>query len=336
MESGIAFPSYLIDPTLAGLEIGTSSEVFSKFVSVLLKQGSEDALDVLASNDTAVATGTVSAALREKARKLGRCEESAKILRNCLGGCLMAGRRDEAEEILGELEHLAIEGAGTKAFQALLRFPANYQLAWSEEEAIVARAHGLEACGDFEEALVVMKQLFYRYAAKNDLYAAKGILEHIRGYGLPETYYVQESNRLKALLKSEDTPTESSEEEIAWKASKPLKVLFIGGDERQAKLESDIRENLKKRTLHVDVTFIFSGWSSNWNKYLEEVKSELAAHDMLVLMGYMRTNLGREIRKSCGKKQWRTCWATGSNGIADSIVAAARDAESYNTSPSAD
>ncbi len=327
LESGETFPTYLIKPTLEGLEIGTSTDDLSKFITAVLKSGKDAALDALSSIETAIAIKEVTVALYDKARALGRCEVAASIMHDCFNGYMKAGRHEDARKILDELENLATEGVGTGAFQELLLSPTNYQPVWDEEDAIVARARCLESSGDLEIALEIVRPLFNRYATRGDLYEAEGILDNIRSYGLPEELYVQETRRLEALMHIDVESKGDSAAKHFKRATGPLKVLFVGGDENQAKLKRGILEILKTRAPHVEVTFIFPGWSGNWSGHLEKVKAELEKHDILVLMRYMRTHLGREIRKACGKKQWRSCWSGGSNGIADSIRAAANAVE---------
>lgn len=329
LESGTPFPPYLINPAVEGLEVGASSDVFSRFIDTVLKFGSESALEVLWNNESAIALGPVTDALRDRAGKLEGSEEAASYLRACVKGYMSANRFDEAGDLLDKLETLATDGVGTAEFLDLLRFPERLQPAWDQEEVVVASARCLEARGDLVNALEALRPLFHRYAAKGEIQEADGILECIRCYGLPEDRYIQETRRLEALIEHGRESASQVNDPDKKNPARPLKILFVGGNEIQRKLESAVKDNLRERAPHVEVTFIFSGWDSNWRPHLEKVQAILHEHDALVLMRFMRTNLGREIRRLCGKKQWRSCWSSGHKGMADAILAAAESAETY-------
>ena len=107
--------------------------------------------------------------------------------------------------------------------------------------------------------------------------------------------------------------------------SKPAKVLFVGGNERQSKVEDAVRTKVQRSAPRVEVTFIYPGWSGNWSQHLEKVRAEMPKHDALVLMRFMRTELGKQIRKHCDRP-WRSCWSSGHKGMANAILAAAEAA----------
>ncbi len=299
----------------------------SSFIATVLETERESVLDVLSNNETAIAVGPVTDALRSQAEKLEGSEAAASYLRACVKGYMKAERYKEAGDLLDELEVLAIDGVGTAEFLDLVRDPERLQPAWEQEEVVVARARCFEALGDLETAMGVIRPVFHRYAAKGDIHEAGGILECIRRYGLPEERYVQETRRLEALIEHGRESAPQVNDPDMKIAPRPLNILFVGGNEIQKKQESAVRNNLRERAPHVDVTFIFTGWSGNWQLHLEKVQSELHKHDALVLMRFMRTNLGREIRRLCGKKQWRSCWSSGHKGMADAILAAAEAAK---------
>lgn len=54
--------------------------------------------------------------------------------------------------------------------------------------------------------------------------------------------------------------------------ARPVRVLFVGGNENQWKLVPSVRTQLKERAPHVEVQFIFLGWSGNWPPHLDKVK----------------------------------------------------------------
>ena len=324
LEGGAAFPPYLIDPVVAGLEVGSATDELASFATALLATGDDDALDALAKSTAVVQEcGEVSDALRQRAHRLGKSELAAADLRSCLVGYLRAGRYREAEEVLDQLEALAVQGVGVAEFEELLATKAGYQPAWEPEEATIARARCLEARNQLEDALVLLQPLVHQYATEGDLHDAGGVLDRLRGYGLPTEYLALEENRVNALAEQDRTHLDAVASSAPKRQGKPVRVLFVGGDERQAKSENAVRQQVRDRAPHVQLKFIYPGWSGNWSHHLERVNAELKRHDALVMMRFMRTELGKQIRKRCDKP-WRFCWGAGRKQMSDAIIAAAQ------------
>lgn len=104
------------------------------------------------------------------------------------------------------------------------------------------------------------------------------------------------------------------------------RVLFIGGDERQAKLHRLVEAELAtRRDLHVEITWQHPGWSPNWVPEADRAARNMDSADILVLMPMVRTNFGRRIRKVAGEKhlRWHACTGVGAHSIAKAIAEAA-------------
>ena len=326
LDAGASFPSYMVEPVVEGLDLGARADL-SHFARILLDTHGDAALEALARNQAVVGhCREVTDALRARADRHGRSEASAKDLRTCLPVYLRTGSSEDAEEILDQLESMAVNGIGVAEFDDLLSSPEGYQPVWDPEEVVIARARCMEARGELLPALRVLRPLVHQYATVGDREDASGVLDRIRGYGLPAEYYSQESSRVEAL----EDPAED-QEPVAAGAPRTIirraaNVLVVGGDELQRKMASAVRAKVARRAPNVEMTFIYSGWSGNWRQHLDKVRAEMPKHDAVVVMRFMRTELGKHVRKQCGGTPWRSCWPSGQKGMADAILAAAEAA----------
>lgn len=192
---------------------------------------------------------------------------------------------------------------------------------WDPEEVAEARVRCLEARGETLDALVLLQELIHRYVTEGKLDEAEGLLDRIRRYGLDDDYFSDVAGRVSASRAEEEDREGVSGGSKALR-SEPAKVLFVGGDERQSRVEDAVRAKVRRRAPHVEVKFIYPGWSGNWSQHLEKVRAQMPGHDALVLMRFMRTELGKQIRKHCDKP-WRSCWSSGHKRMASAILAAA-------------
>ncbi len=329
LEQETSFPPYLAEEVVEGLDLGAGAEDLKRFARALLESGDDSALNALARGAIAVERcEEVTDGLRQRAEGSGKSESAAEDLRVCLAGYLKAGRTDDAQDVLDKLETLAASEIGSEEFAELLS-KKRYQPAWEPEEATIAQARCLEAKGQYTDALRILRSLLHQYASEGELHDAAGLLDRIRMYGLPEDHYAGEAGRVNALLQENRRDELEGAPEEPVSAVKPVRVLFVGGDVRQKKMEGAIRDQLQERAPHVAVKFIFPGWSGNWRRHLDMVKGELPKHDALVIMRFIRTEFGKQVRKHCDKP-WRSCWPSGIKAMTDSILAAADAARPAN------
>src|SRR5262249_32954174 len=127
-------------------------------------------------------------ALRARFASAGLSDpERAKIGAGVLPVLLASGRRDDASELLDELDGLALRGIGRDEFMNLLLAPGCYEPAWSREDALWSRARILMSVGDYEGAARVLEATFHRALVGTEDYAiaeAEDILSEIRRLGI--------------------------------------------------------------------------------------------------------------------------------------------------------
>ena len=70
----------------------------------------------------------------------------------------------------------------------------------------------------------------------------------------------------------------------------------------------------------------FSGWTANWGKILKRLDHELHSADVLILMRFTRTMLGRAVRKRASEQglPWVACTGHGRQSLQRAIEEAVR------------
>ena len=324
LEGGESFPKFLVGPTVSVLELAPAG--FAEVADSLLRSGGDEALDALKHSEVADGQLSLSKALYERAHRQNEGGEgAASDLRDALRGYLKTGDIETACRILDELEVLAARGVGVEAFVELLGESGCYEPAWQKEDAEIARARCYEIEGKYEETFQELLPFFHRFTTRagmgdeSALDEAEGMLRAIRQCGVEPAYLEKLEKRYEAVAGS------FGERESGVSENRSVRVLFVGGNEGQAKADETIRRKVAKRDEQIEITFVRSGWDSNWNVYAKHVERRLPTHHTVVIMRYIRTNLGKHIRKKCGERNipWRFCWSPGHGGAVETVLKAA-------------
>ena len=242
-------------------------------------------------------------------------------LRAALRGFLTQGDVQAAGEALDGLDKLAQNRVAVPEFLKLLEDRIRYEPAWDLDDATIARARCHEVRGEFLEAVAVLRRLFYRLASperEGELGDAAGVLHRIEGYGIDPSTYSAMTNRYHALVAREATAVPVNE--VGRTGS--IRVLVVGGAEQQARAQEMALTKLHARYPHIRARFIQTGWSGNWNRAFADIEREMPKHDALVILRFMRTNLGRQIRRHWSGP-WRFCWSGGPGAIVEAVARAA-------------
>ena len=333
LRAGARFPTYMIEPTVQVLALDETCIV--EVAGSLLNSGDNVALDALVTTNALNVCPELTAKLLERACRQDRGGEAAAAdLRNALQGCLRTGDSETASEILDKLETLATtKGVGGEEFVELLLEPEHYEPAWNREDAAVARARYHESQGEFLEAMEALRPLFFQYMAeaqRDDEFAldnAVGLLSTVQKYGLDTLHFQDLESRYKAVAEELDDHRRHATPEA--REAKVVKVLVVGGNERQARTDKEgVLRNIHERDKFVSVEFVHTGWTPNWSMYADQIVRLMGTHQALVIMRFMRTHLGRRIRKECSRRSipWRFCWGGGRRAIVEAALNAARAA----------
>jgi hypothetical protein len=262
--------------------------------------------------------------------------ERAAAWRTALPMLLRHRLVEDAEHVLDDLSQLARGGVARDEFLAILERPDGYEPAWTPDDALWERTRCLEAAGAYVEAARLLIPNIHsvlteeRYGADSD---ARAMVEHIRSYGSAggldairrELEAVEE--RIDALQEEGADPEAGADPAGCGdrgRAARPVRILFVGGDERQKKHQDWIIEQLAAVDPGITVTFLHPGWSGNWSPHLDTAKRALATADGVVVMKFIRTIFGRQLRREIDVP-WRGCHGAGRTAMLNSVLVTARE-----------
>lgn len=176
----------------------------------------------------------------------------------------------------------------------------------------------LARIGRADEAVDRGIRLFHR-AVAGDLpgYPGEALVELLRDLGATD-------DQLEACERRLRRPEDVGIDEVAAR-ERPIRITFVGGDERQAQYQQSIDEELATRyDGQVSVDWYFPGWGTNWLPVAERVEGNYWQTDALVLMQFVRTNMGRRLRKTSGEKRvpWVACPGHGRGSMLAAIEGA--------------
>lgn len=278
----------------------------------------DDALQILGRGSWMTRSPRLRAAVVSAARlELAPRSERFQLWLSLVPVLLRVGDVATAEEGLGELEQLAETPEDAERLLGFLGERSNYDPAWTEFEASLARVYLMRRVGRDLDCSQALRQLFYKVRDANR-WAAEQILVTLEEWQLDGEL---SSELQRALPSTEAKGGEDVDERLRGGAA--VRLVFIGGNEIQARYDDAVAEELSEQWPGVDVHFEHSGWSSNWGRDLGRLTELANAADAVVLMPMMRTNLGRRLRESL-TKPWLSCTSTGKAGMLLSLRQAAR------------
>ncbi|MEQ8330686.1 MAG: hypothetical protein RH859_09515 [Longimicrobiales bacterium] len=325
LGAGVRVPLWHLPETLEALGLREGSQL-SEVADALLETKVPEYLEVLARSPAASRCLRVVDELVAHARRGAMpMARLAEFLRAAIPLLARDLRADDLAGVLDELEALAMDGVARDAFLGILKKPELVDIAWDAEDALVSTARIYAAQGAYAEAASVLTSVFHRVLADQSpggAETAAGVLEVVRGYGLgPDTVRPLEA-RLEA-IQAQDEPAEAEEGATALK---PVRVLVVGGDERQERTADGLRREVERRLPEVTVEFLHTGWESGWNRHLDEFDRRLPDIDAVVFMRFMRTEFGRQARRRCQGIPWRFAWSGGREVMVRALREAARAA----------
>lgn len=230
---------------------------------------------------------------------------------------LQARELEAAERGLDAVEDLAEGNEGLVETMQFLATPANYDPAWSEQEALWVQLRLARRAGDDAAAAQYLQWLFYR-VRDSDADLARQILETATAWRLSPDLLAQ----LQASLPAEPEESPHADAESRLRAGEVVRVVFVGGNETQAQYDERLRETFLREYPGLQVAFRHTGWTSNWGQQVRGLANECNSADAVVLMTMMRTTLGQKLRAQL-QRPWVSCAARGEMGLRRSIVKAA-------------
>ncbi len=333
IRAGEPFPLPFTGDLVAAFEEAHRDDLIN-LAEALLESDDAEALDELANSEKALTTVPI---LAERLFARGADEQyagskRARDYRLALRGFMAqyhnvpgSDLRERALESLHGLEVLAHEGAGMSEFVKLLGDPDNFDPIWSEDDAAVARARCHEAQKQYGDAANVLDPLFHQCLARatpEALHDARGILERLKEIcAMDPSLSVAVERYERGLATRESSDSDVGHSELA---RKKIRVLVVGGAEPQARAADAVQRQIQERHPHILVRSIQTGWEPNWRRTLENIQRAMPTHDALVIMRFIPTILGEQVRQCWpGDRPWRFCWGAGRGAVVQAVIRAA-------------
>ena len=262
--------------------------------------------------------------LRGRLVDLARDENQARQERFDLWTLLVpalirAGDSALAEEGLDTLESLVDDDVSTlgDAFLEWITAPENTDPVWTEADRLRARYRVLRRQGNDEQSFAELRNLFF--ALRNhDPEEATQLIGLFKEQNAPPEFW----RDLTVPECATETPDDDREDiEVRLREGEQVRVLFIGGNEIQARYDERIRGRITRDWPGVEIEFEHTGWSSNWGTIVDKLRKKAEASDAVVLMSMMRTMLGRTMRAALNDppRPWVPCTGRGHDALERSI-----------------
>lgn len=220
---------------------------------------------------------------------------------------------------LDALENLAHEHDLAESFLEVLDDQTMWDPTWTRSERDAARYQLLIRIGKSAEARAALTELAHSAVSAGHIDEATEYIEISRELGASEEELAGLRLRLVPL---EQPPT--IERVPRPSRGGPVSVLFIGGNETQAAYRDYLLNAIRKVYPEAIVDFEFVGWGSNWSRLLAHLDDRIERSDVVVVMKFVRTNLGCSVRKICGKhdRPWVACPGHGRASLERVIIRA--------------
>ncbi|MEX2374144.1 MAG: hypothetical protein WD942_00980 [Dehalococcoidia bacterium] len=321
-------PRYLVARVLEALHI--SSPQCAHDVAERLLDSDPELLDLMVATDIFREALGLQQTLQERADDPDRSLEArARDYRRLLPELLARGDIAGAAGVLDALEEIAHKGVGVDALIDLLEQAENYDPAWEPRDALWARVRFLKMEGRYDDVAQALSKEFYS-ALHGDWHEGREdagqIVELLASIGRTQ----EQLSRFRSAL--DDTAVDDEPAEAGSEDHTEVRVLFVGGDERQREAAEAVAEELRDEDPKLTVRFVHPGWSGNWGGTLERVLGMLDTYDAVVLMRFVRTEFGRRLRAELDIP-WVPCTAAGKTRMKRSILRAAAWGRDHRTAP---
>lgn len=328
LQSEVAFPLSLWTRCLTATTVFDDKSLACEICEELLKRRGSEIFDLIRQSGVLERSRELRSRYADWIATATRAvpalaDDWELILRSSLAD----NQYDLAETALDQLEGLAHTWDGyVDRFLALLADATNYSPAWQPSEAEESIVRLLESQGQFGEASEHLQRQFWKVRAEQSREARselEGILQRLREWNRPDAEI--EMLHLPAVIEAAAAEMdEAGSIENALREGATISILFVGGDERQARHDESVASGLADKYPAIKVEFEHPGWGSNWAPVANQIEASLRDYHALVLSNLVRTNMGRRMRKMCdAETPWFACSGTGPGMITESIVRAA-------------
>jgi hypothetical protein len=351
LESRSRAPEYMLRRALTALEL-TDTEAAIELAHELYRAEGARSLPVLA--DTQLLRHVpdaidelLSHAKRPELTRDRRWAAAKRVLSEChaMRDAASVERsavfRERATEALDVMVELATAEAPLRG--ELLDLFSDEHGAWRTAmepiDARVVQASLYEAQGEFANAAMQLGLAFHATLDMEDEWAlgkAEALLEDIRALGGEEAVmpFAARFQQYKQVFERR-----SQSGLVLPPSVHPADlyglVLVVGGNETQAVQDEAIAAAIKQQWPNVTVLFEHTGWNSNWGEQMRAMEGQLVRARVVVIMRFVRTMLGKALRKRCGELEipWVACTGSGRASMLRSIEQAVLLAWRQNGGP---
>ncbi len=222
---------------------------------------------------------------------------------------------EESSDALDELFGMAMKGDQVDETLNIYRNGALAEDVIGRENLLQHRAELLLSINRKEDATNDYVELFHRAKTK-DSGDARLLVDDMREFQLDSLVIL---DLLKALPPDPSVASKRSGQVVS---DKRCTIIFVGGDERQERNQVGVKDELIKYFPNVSVKFLHPGWGANYQKTYDEVYRSRNTVKAMVIMTFVRTNLGRLLR-GINELPWVSCTGHGRNAIYRSLFRAA-------------
>jgi tetratricopeptide (TPR) repeat protein len=250
-----------------------------------------------------------------------KSDERWSAWRALLDASLSAPERDleAASNALDALETMAITDDKAAAMLELLEKRALWDPAWEAADVLASRVNLYLRMGRKADAVQVLAELGFSALHDDQVELAVDILEQLQSLSATP----EQIDPLRSALKLRQSAAPAAAAPTARRFD-DVRVLLIGGNETQAAYEAELKRFVAANYPGARVDFAFTGWGSNWSKQIERLDGPLRAASAVVLLTFVRTNLGRAIRRRVGESAipWVACTGHGAQSLQRAIARA--------------
>jgi len=277
-------------------------------------------LDVAKTAELLSRVPTLRASLEKRARNTARDpRERFNDYRALLRAARKAGSEELALRALDGLELLSEMDALRSDFLGVVNDDALTGGIWEESERRLALVRLHREAGEIAAAVSLLEREAHHALTGDTGDASRqaddliGLVRELGSEPTPEL--------LSRLAAAQSEDSEAPAEPGPCKA----RVLFIGGNEIQARYDDRLRANLRAAHPQLELVIQHPGWNSNWGKQMNAWKQEFELADAVVLMPLVRTILGRMVRRRCSEREipWFPCTGRGLASMERAVLAAA-------------
>ena len=320
---------YLVEDALTGLatfDAGCAANLAQELRQTLrgAATAEERIIDAVAQDEVLVKSPEILQLLLDRSTAAGRTRgERFSDAKRLLSIAEQLDNHELAEEVLDGMQGIAARNphsAEAEAFLEMLDDDELISTGWTGSEQLEASIALLKGRGDCARAATLLERLAHVTLGQETLFAAQeaqDLVPELEALGVEGFPTPELSRRILANLQTGVESEEAPESDPQLRG----RILFLGGNETQARYQEDLRRLIGSDFPRIELEFRHLGWSPNWGRQLDQLRGSLDRADAFVLMRFMRTMCGRSLRRTASRRDipWIACTGHGRDAIEAAI-----------------